>query len=73
MAATIYERDNCIGDILLGAGGGNPAKDRHAVKGRVPILLGLLHAKETGISSSCLEYAPPFYVHYASLNLSNVV
>ena len=44
-------------------GGGNPAKDRHAVKGRVPILLGLLHAKETGISSSCLEYAPPFYVH----------
>ena len=65
MAATIYERDNCIGDILLGAGGGggNPAKDRPAVKGRVPILLGLLHAKETGISSSCLGYAPPFYVH----------
>ena len=63
MAVTIYEGDNCTGDILLGGGGGNPAKDRHPVKGRVSILLGLLHAKESGISSSCLECAPPFYFH----------
>ena len=64
MAATIYERDNCIGDILLGGGGGGGVtKDRHPVQGGVPILLGLLQAKETGISSSRLECAPPFYVH----------
>ena len=35
------------GDILLG---GNPAMDQHPVQGGVAILLGLLHATETGIS-----------------------
>ena len=32
-------------DILLG---GNPAMDKHLVQGGVAILLGLLHATETG-------------------------
>ena len=46
----------CTGDILLwgwggGGGGGNPAIDQHTVQGRVAILLGILHVKETGISS----------------------
>ena len=36
------------GDILLG---GNPAMDQHPVQGGVAILLGMLHATETGISS----------------------
>ena len=40
------------GDMLLA---GNPATDQHPVKGGwgggVAILLGMLHAKETGISS----------------------
>ena len=35
------------GDILLG---GNPAMDQYPVQGGVAILLGLLHATETGIS-----------------------
>ena len=39
------------GDILLG---GNPAMDSHPMQGRVAILLGLLHATETGISSGCV-------------------
>ena len=42
------------GDMLLA---GNPAMDQHPVKGEwggVPILLGMLHAKETGISSGLL-------------------
>ena len=34
-------------DILVGS---NPAMDTHPVQGRVAILLGMLHAKETGIS-----------------------
>ena len=33
------------GDILLG---GNPAMDLHLIQGGVAILLGLLHATETG-------------------------
>ena len=36
------------GDILLG---GNPAMNQHPVQGGVAILLGMLHATETGISS----------------------
>ena len=36
------------GDILLG---GNPAMDQHPVREGVAILLGMLHATETGISS----------------------
>ena len=36
------------GDILLGD---NPAMDQHPIQGGVAILLGMLHAKETGISS----------------------
>ena len=44
------------GDMLLA---GNPAMDQHPVKGEwggsgVAILLGMLHAKETGISSGLL-------------------
>ena len=39
------------GDILLG---GNPAMDYHPVQGRAAIFLGMLHAKETGISSGRL-------------------
>ena len=35
-------------DILLG---GNPVMDKHSVQGRVAILLGMLHAKETGMSA----------------------
>ena len=38
-----------ISDILLG---GNPALDQHPVYRGVAILLGILHATETGISSS---------------------
>ena len=36
------------GDILLG---GNPTMDKYPVQGGVTILLSLLHATETGISS----------------------
>ena len=36
------------GDILLG---GNPAMDKHPVQGGVAILLGMLNAKETGMSA----------------------
>ena len=36
------------GDITLR---GNPAMDWHPIQGRVAIFLGMLHAKETGISS----------------------
>ena len=39
------------GDILLV---GNPAKDQHPVQGGVAILLVLLHATETDISSGCV-------------------
>ena len=39
------------GDILLR---GNPAMDQHPIQGGVAILLGMLHAKETGISSGRL-------------------
>ena len=39
------------GDILLG---GNSAMDYHPVQGRVVILLGMVHAKETGISTGHL-------------------
>ena len=39
------------GDILMG---GNPAMDWHLVQGGVAILLDMLHAKETGISSGRL-------------------
>ena len=39
------------GDILLG---GNPAMDQHPVQGVAAILLCMLHAKETGISSGHL-------------------
>ena len=35
-------------DILLG---GNPAMDQHPVQGGAAILLGMLHATETSISS----------------------
>ena len=39
------------GDILLG---GNPVMHKHPVQGRVAILLGMLHAKETGMSAGGL-------------------
>ena len=39
------------GNILLGS---NPAIDYHPVQGGVAILPGMLHAKETGISSGRL-------------------
>ena len=39
------------GNILLG---GNPAMDKHPVQGGVEILLGMLHAKETGMSAGGL-------------------
>ena len=39
------------GNILLG---GNPVMDLHPVQGGVAILLGMLHAKESGISYSLL-------------------
>ena len=39
------------GNILLG---GNPVMDEHPVQGGVEILIGMLHAKETEISSGCL-------------------
>ena len=39
------------GDILLR---GNPAMDQHPIQGGVAILLGMLHAKETGITSGRL-------------------
>ena len=35
-------------DILLG---GNPVMDKHPFQGGITILIGMLHAKETGISS----------------------
>ena len=38
-------------NILLG---GNPMMDYHPIQGRVAILLGMLHAKETGISMQLL-------------------
>ena len=41
------------GDLLLG---GNPAMDLHPVQGGVAVLLGMLHAKETGISYSHLGF-----------------
>ena len=48
------------GDTLLGGGGGGgrggyPAMDWHPVQGRVAILLGILHAKET-VWAVCLVY-----------------
>ena len=36
------------GDILLGV---NPVMDEHPIQGGVAILPGMLHAKETGLSS----------------------
>ena len=39
------------GDIPSTLPGDNPAMDQHPVQGRVAILLGILHVKETGISS----------------------
>ena len=49
------------GDILLEGGGGgvggessNPVLDLHPVKEGVAILFGMLHAKDTGISSGRL-------------------
>ena len=38
-------------NILLG---GSPTMDLHPIQGRVAILLGMLHAKETGISIQLL-------------------
>lgn len=38
-----------IGDVLLG---GNPVMDQHPTQGRIAILLCMLHATETGVSSS---------------------
>ena len=56
------------GDILLG---GNPAMDRHPVQGRVAILLGMLHAKETGMSSGRLGVwlVCAFTFEHANFNL----
>ena len=42
------------GDLLLG---GNPAMDKHPIQGGVTILIGMLHAKETGISSGRLGHS----------------
>ena len=36
------------GDVVLR---GNPAMDQHPIQGRLAIFLGMLHAKETRISS----------------------
>ena len=38
-------------NILLG---GNPTMDKHPIQGEVTILIGMLHAKETGITSDRL-------------------
>ena len=56
------------GDILLGR---NPAMDRHPVQGRVAILLGMLHAKETRTNSSRLGLwlVCAFTFLHANLNL----
>ena len=43
-----------ISDTLLG---GKPAIDWHPVQGGVAILIGMCHAKETGISYGCLALA----------------
>ena len=46
--------------ILLGGGGGggggNPVMDQHSIQGGVAILLGMLHANETRISSGHLGF-----------------
>ena len=39
-----------------GGGGGNPVTDQHPVLGAVAVLLSLLHAKESGISSGRLGF-----------------
>ena len=60
------------GDILLG---GNPAMHKHPIQGRVAILLGMLHAKETGMSAgggafgSCV---PLNFLIYHSSNYDSV-
>ena len=40
------------GNILLW---GNPVMDKYPIQGRGAILLGMLHSKEAGISSGCLD------------------
>ena len=49
MAATIYERDNCIGDILLGAGGGGVTLRR----------IGMPSRGEYQYSSACFMLRKP--------------
>ena len=44
----------CINGNQQHTAGGNPAKDLHPIQGEVAILLGMLHAKETWISSGRL-------------------
>ena len=60
------------GDILLE---GKPAMDYHPVQGGVAILLGMLHAKETGIGSD--PFGPlarvRLYLTFLILNNSEIV
>ena len=53
--------------------GGNPAVEKHLIQGRgggVAILLGMLHAKETWMSSGLCAPLPYFYLNpkYCQLN-----
>ena len=58
------------GDTLLGGGrgggrGGYPAMDQHPVQGRVAILLGMRHAKET-VWAFC-SCAPLHFYQYSTM------
>ena len=63
-------------DILVGS---NPAMDTHPVQGRVAILLGMLHAKETGISFNCLglwlvcAFILTYFISWCMLLISTVI
>ena len=69
-------------DILVGS---NPAMDTHPVQGRgrggggVAILLGMLHAKETGISFNCLglwlvcAFILTYFISWCMLLISAVI
>ena len=50
-SANCLSSPRCINGYRRHPAGGNPAMDKHPVQGRVSILRGMLHAKETGISS----------------------
>ena len=50
-SANCLSSPRCINGYRRHPAGGNPAMDKHPVQGRVSILRGMLHAKETGINS----------------------